>query len=210
MLVVAQLVQQSSSNPRIGGLVPGSSRPHVVSVSKSKCHTSGHFLWLTYIISLRYFRVCAVKIVKLCFLNKAPSNGETPQLSWMDLNWRVYYWIKTRLVRQQEEVVILSGCNHILRANTLYCSHIYMYLKLTTVIPLNKGDDPCFTSILPTANKLWYNMLSVQVKGSEVTEVPLTVTLTVSVTESEESHIQPEGPLETRAESLPCTHPPQK
>lgn len=49
-------------------------------------------------------------------------------------------------------------------------------------------------------------MSSVQVKTSEVSEV----TLTVSITESGEGNIQPERPLETGAESLPCAHPSQK
>lgn len=49
-------------------------------------------------------------------------------------------------------------------------------------------------------------MLSVQVRGPEVTKV----TLTVSVMGLEEGNIQPERPLEKRAESLPYTHPAQK
>lgn len=48
--------------------------------------------------------------------------------------------------------------------------------------------------------------VKVEVRGPEVSKVALTV----SIAGSEEGDIQPEGPLETRAESLPCTHPPQK
>lgn len=46
----------------------------------------------------------------------------------------------------------------------------------------------------------------VQVWRPEVLEV----SFPVGVSESEEGHVQPEGPLETRAESLPRPHPPQK
>lgn len=48
--------------------------------------------------------------------------------------------------------------------------------------------------------------ITVEVSGPAVTEV----TLTVGITRPEEGDIQPEGPLETRAESLPCAHPTEK
>lgn len=51
-----------------------------------------------------------------------------------------------------------------------------------------------------------FHTVSVQVRGPEVMEV----SLTVSIKESEANYIQPEGPLETRTESFPCTHPPEK
>lgn len=56
------------------------------------------------------------------------------------------------------------------------------------------------------ADELNWMLFSVQVRGPAVAEV----TLAVGVTWSEEGYVQPEGPLETRAESLPRAHPPQK
>lgn len=48
--------------------------------------------------------------------------------------------------------------------------------------------------------------VTVQVSGSEDAAVPLALRVSRSVADQ----VQPERPLETRAESLPCAHPPQK
>lgn len=101
----------------------------------------------------------------------------------------------------------------------LFCLFVYSICLFNRELRRKKNNKTWFSEISTLLQIRFYDrcitvscLVVFKIKRTEIAEVTLALalTLSISVSESEEGSIQPEGPLETRAESLPCTHPPQK